>query len=128
MQLTLIPPPPLDPTLPTAPLLRRALDALLTGKTLDHPGFIETTGSWRLAAVIRELRQLGWPIRATDETKTAADGHRQDFARYRFSVETLAELRQVIGTCPQCGHAPGNDFFRLAEGLCLPASEGGAHV
>ena len=97
-QTSFLPPPPFAPTWPTAPLVRRALDALLAGKTLDHPGFITETGSWRLAAVVRELRSLGWPIRATDETKTAADGHRQDFARYRFSVETLAELLQAPAT------------------------------
>lgn len=120
-QLSFLPSPPLAPTWPTAPLVRRALDALLTGKTIDHAGFIETTGSWRLAAVVRELRRLGWPVRAEGETATAADGHRQDIAKYSFSAETLAELRQAIGECPHCAHkAPGIDFFRLTESMCHP--------
>jgi len=124
MQLSFLPAPPLAPTWPTAPLMRRALDAMLTGKTLDHPGFERETGSWRLAAVIRDLRRLGWPVHATDEAATATDGHRQDIARYFFSSDTLAELRQAIGECPHCAHkAPGTDFFRLAESLCHHAAD-----
>lgn len=126
MQLSFLPALPLAPTWPTAPLMRRALDAMLAGKTLDHADFIRKTGSWRLAAVIRDLRRLGWPVQATDEATTAADGHRQDIARYSFSADTLAELRQAIGECPHCAHkAPGRDFFRLAEPLGQPAADEG---
>jgi hypothetical protein len=99
---------------------------MLAGKPLDHADFIRETGSWRLAAVIRDLRRLGWPVQATDEAATAADGHRQDIARYSFGPETLVELRQSIGECPHCAHkAPGTDFFRLAESLCHHAAAEG---
>lgn len=114
-QTSFLPPPPLAPTWPSAPLAGHALSALLAGRTLDHPAFFATSGSWRLAAVVRELRRLGWPVLSESEAATAAHGHRQDFARYSFSAETLPELRQ----------APGADLFKPAESLCHPATDGG---
>ena len=62
-QLTLIDPPPFCPAWPKRNTLAdRALKLFLDGRVFDHPDFLEGAGSWRLAAVIFQLRSLGWPI------------------------------------------------------------------
>lgn len=65
-----------------------ALDAMLNGTTLDHPSFERITGSWRLAAVIFELRALGWPIRSRN--RPAQPGERAGIAVYSLSARALA--------------------------------------
>jgi hypothetical protein len=122
MQLSFLPPMPLAPTMPTAPLERRALDFLLAGQAITTPEFQAVTGTWRLSAMVKRLANLGWPIRAAYEAITATDGHRQDIARYSLSPETLEQLRQAIGTCPHCAHkGAGSDFFALSHATSQPS-------
>jgi hypothetical protein len=60
-------PPAFCPQWPNpATLPDKALDRLIAGERLTHPKFQARTGSWRLAAAIKVLRWLGWPIQ-TDE-------------------------------------------------------------
>ncbi len=62
-QLSFLPPPPFSPTWPTRNTLEdKALALLLAGRLIDHPEFEGACGSWRLAAVVFNLRALGWPI------------------------------------------------------------------
>ena len=62
-QLTLVDPPPFCPASPKRNTLAdRALKRFLDGHVFDHPDFLEGAGSWRLAAVVFQLRALGWPI------------------------------------------------------------------
>ena len=62
-QLSFLPEPPFNPTWPTKHTLEdKALALLLAGRAIDHPEFEGDCGSWRLAAVIFNLRALGWPI------------------------------------------------------------------
>jgi len=62
-QLSFLPPPPFSPTWPTRNTLEdKALALLLAGRLIDHPEFEGDCGSWRLAAVVFNLRALGWPI------------------------------------------------------------------
>ena len=62
-QLSFLPPPPFCPTWPTKHTLEdKALALLLAGRLIDHPAFEGDFCSWRLAAVIFNLRALGWPI------------------------------------------------------------------
>jgi hypothetical protein len=66
-QLSLFEPPPFCPVNPTpATLPAKALAMLLQGGTLISPDFQAVTQSWRLAAHVRELRKLGWPVQAFD--------------------------------------------------------------
>lgn len=51
-----------------ATLPDKALDRLIAGGRLTHPQFQQRTGSWRLAAAVKVLRRLGWPIQ-TDELR-----------------------------------------------------------
>jgi hypothetical protein len=66
-QLALLPPPPFNPSWPKrGTLADKALALFMAGRYMDHPGFEETAQSWRLAAVVFELRTLGWPIESID--------------------------------------------------------------
>jgi hypothetical protein len=128
-QLTLIDAPKLAPTWPPVGLSAVCLDILLSGAVIDHPAFEAATGSWRLAANIRELRAAGWPV----ETETVCAGEHRNIARYRLSPEALAELREVIGECPACHHAGPLAGFQAApmasphpSDEAAPASDPGA--
>lgn len=56
-------PPEMAPVWPTAGTLPdMALTILLSGHSLDHREFYESSGSWRLASVIHKLHCLGWPV------------------------------------------------------------------
>lgn len=96
-QLSFLPPPALSPIFPSSGLALAALDTLLAGEAIDHPRFEAETGSWRLAAVVRELRRLGWPVLSDDVPDTLTDGRPRYVARYRLSPDTLAELRNLGG-------------------------------
>lgn len=62
-QLSFLPPPPFCPTWPTRNTLADcALGELMNGKMIDHHDFEDGTQSWRLGAVIFNLRTLGWPV------------------------------------------------------------------
>lgn len=65
-QLTLVPNTKIIPLPPSAHTLASSLLAMLAaGDVLDHPVFLERTGSGRLAAVVQELQELGWQVYAT---------------------------------------------------------------
>lgn len=97
--------PSFAPVWPASGLGVEALRLLLAGQTLDHPTFERETGSWRLAACIRELRAGGWPIEACDHPATLADGRLRYVARYHLAPETIAMIRAVTGT--PASDAPG---------------------
>ena len=88
------------PFLPNWPrpdtLAETALALLLDGRELDHPTFERLTGSWRLAAVVFELRALGWPVQSDGETRTL-EGKARNVARYSLSARTLAEVFAACG-------------------------------
>jgi len=85
-QGTLFEPAPFSPKWPSpATLADRALDILLSGKRLTHPQFQELTGSWRLAAAIKVLRWLGWPVQ-TDELHRPG---RRPIADYWLPLEVV---------------------------------------
>lgn len=94
-QLNFLPPAPLSPIRPSSGLALAALDALLSGQAIDHPRFEAETGSWRLAAVVRELRLLGWPVLSDDGPGILADGRLRYVASYHLSPDTLAQLRAL---------------------------------
>lgn len=91
IQLKLFDCPPAAPAMPTpGTLAHKALVLLRAGAAVDHPTFEAATGSWRLAAVVFELRALGWPIEATDRpASTTTKGVTRHIALYRLDVEAL---------------------------------------
>jgi hypothetical protein len=91
-QLPLLP--ELEP-LPQAPKRgthpHRLLAMFAQGCALDHPAYIDRTGSWRLAAHAHELVKLGWPVLSVDvpaPTDTCPSRH--------ISVYTLAQRGRAI--------------------------------
>lgn len=66
-QLSFLPPPPFNPAWPTrGTLLDFGLEMFLQGRMIDHPEFEDETQSWRLSAVVCELKDMGWPIERID--------------------------------------------------------------
>lgn len=97
-QMALFEPAAIAPTWPSpGTLAESALALLLDGRELDHPTFEAVTGSWRLAAVVFELRALGWPVQSHDEPRASVDGKRRNVARYSLSARTLANVFAVRG-------------------------------
>jgi len=63
-QFELLARPAFRPTWPASNTLpAEALARLLTGERLTQPAF--GTNRWRLAAYIKQLKYLGWPVEAT---------------------------------------------------------------
>lgn len=81
-------------------LAHKALVLLLDGRSLDHPTFDAEVGSWRLAAVVFELRAQGWPIRTTNEPAPTQECLSRRIAIYRLSARDLAGLLTMSG-CAQ---------------------------
>lgn len=90
-QLSFLPPVPFNPTWPTrGTLADRALGAMLDGLPIDHPAFENNTSSWRLGAVIFNLRALGWPIETIDVPSPTAEMPNRTIALYRLPAKFVA--------------------------------------
>lgn len=91
-QLSFLPPVTFCPTYPApGTLSARALDELLARRHLNHAGFYEQTGSWRLAAYIRRLVELGWPLRSSSESSPSSHKRSRTVARYSLDFSLLPE-------------------------------------
>ncbi len=90
-QLTLIDPPPFSPAWPTRNTLAdRALKLFLDGRVFDHPDFLEGAGSWRLAAVVFQLRALGWPIETIEVPSPSVEHPGRTIALYKLPAKFAA--------------------------------------
>lgn len=71
-QGTLFEPPAFAAVLPPPHTLDDVALRMMCARTapIDSPAFQHETGSWRLAACVRQLRKMGWPI----VTKSASLG------------------------------------------------------
>lgn len=98
-QLTLIDPPPFCPAWPKRNTLSdRALKLFLDGRVFDHPDFLEGAGSWRLAAVVFQLRALGWPIETIEVPSPSEEYPRRTIALYKLPAKYAAEaLARLVG-------------------------------
>lgn len=91
-QYSFIPAPIFSPTWPTkGTLADKALALFMEGRLIDHPDFEALTGSWRLGAVIFELRKLGWPIKTLDIPSPTQDIPDRIIALYRLDDRFIAE-------------------------------------
>ena len=90
-QLSFLPPPPFRPTWPRrGTLADRALGAMLDGRKIDHPAFENKTSSWRLGAVIFNLRTLGWPIETIDVQSPTVEMPSRTIALYHLPARYVA--------------------------------------
>jgi len=93
-QLSLLPEAPFSPRMPPpASVAARALQHLLRGESLTHTGFLAHSGSWRLAAHVRVLREHGWPVETADIAAPSASCPTRHIARYELPQWVL----QVMG-------------------------------
>lgn len=96
-QLTLIEPAPFSPSWPTrGTLADAALWRFLAGERLTHPDFLDGCGSWRLAAVVFELRAYGWPIHVESIPAATAENPSRCIARYWLPAKCAALARAAL--------------------------------
>lgn len=96
-QLSFLPPLEFTPICPTKNTLEDyALAMLAKGHPFNHPEFETKHQSWRLAAVVFNLRRLGWPIETTLTPRLCADGKRKNVARYRLPTKYITIAAAVV--------------------------------
>jgi hypothetical protein len=99
-QLSLLPEPPFSPTWPEhATLAARCLEVLMRGSSLTHPQFEAMSFSWRLAAIVCTLRDLGWPVLSEEISAPTPKCPDRIIARYRLHPNTIAFALAMRGTC-----------------------------
>lgn len=97
-QLTFLEPPSFFPTWPKRESLEdRALGMFMGERMLDHPALETETASWRLAAVVYELRDLGWPVESIDIPASTEVRGNCFLALYRLLSNYTAELQVITG-------------------------------
>lgn len=95
-QTSFLPPPPFAPTWPQpGTLADKALEILMTGQGLTHPQFEAVTFSWRLAAIVGALRELGWPVLAEDVPAPTFETPHRTIARYRLAPAVIEQARAI---------------------------------
>ena len=104
-QLTFLDPPPFCPAWPKRNTLAdRALKLFLDGRVFDHPDFLDGCGSWRLAAVVFQLRALGWPIETIEVPSPSEEFPGRTIALYKLPAKYAAEaLAMMAGRCTDAG-------------------------
>lgn len=97
-QLALLPPPPFSPVWPQpSTLAMRCLSIFLEGDSLTHPQFEAVSFSWRLAAVVNALRELGWPVISEDIASPTAENPDRIISRYRLAPDVIAAALALRG-------------------------------
>lgn len=96
-QLSLLPEPKFTPRWPVPHTLQhRCLDYLLTGRHLTPPIFQDMTGSWRLAASVHELKDLGWPIQSSFVPAPPSASRNRYMARYWLPSKVLRVVSRRV--------------------------------
>ena len=92
-QLSFLPEPPFAPSWPHyGTQASDLLHEFLQGYKRTHPEFEAKTLSWRLAAVVCQLRDLGWPIETEDISAPTPDCPDRIIARYFLPPEVWAAV------------------------------------
>ena len=92
-QMTFLPAPEFNPIWPKQKTLpARCLSLMLAGRTLTHQDFIAAAGSWRLAAVVFTLRELGWPIEAHEIPAPTADCAGRYICEYYLNQKVVDQI------------------------------------
>ena len=90
-QFSFIDPPPFCPAWPERNTLAdRALKLFLDGKVFDPPDFLEGSGSWRLAAVVFQLRTLGWPVETVEVPSPSEEHPGRKITLYKLPAKVAA--------------------------------------
>ena len=88
-QLSFLPAPEFNPSWPSPSTLPgKVLARMLAGERLTQPRF--GLNYWRLAAYIKQLDYLGWPVEATDVPCPEGCGTGRPIREYWLSSKTRA--------------------------------------
>lgn len=97
-QLSFLPPLPFYPTWPTkGTLADRALAMFMNGRMINHPDFESITQSWRLAAVVYQLRALGWPIESIEIPSPTVEAPDRAIALYHLPARIVTKALALNG-------------------------------
>lgn len=97
-QLSFLPPPPFNPAWPTrGTLLDFGLEMFLQGRMIDHPDFEDETESWRLGAVVCELKGMGWPIETISIPSPTNRNSRRIIALYHLPPLYVGQALAIRG-------------------------------
>ena len=78
-------------------LADRALGMLMDGRLIDHPDFQSSTQSWRLAAVVFQLRTFDWPVETIEIPSPTEDNPERVIALYRLDGKYTAQALAMNG-------------------------------
>ncbi|CAN5873317.1 hypothetical protein BH11PSE12_BH11PSE12_20500 [soil metagenome] len=93
-QLSFLPPADINPRWPNPNTNPGKVAArLLTGERLTQPSF--GLNNWRLAAYVKELDYMGWPIEAADVPRPKEYGEGRPIREYWLSPATLTAITGV---------------------------------
>lgn len=93
-QFNLLPPPDFAPSWPASDTLpAETLKRLLSGERLTQPSF--GTNRWRLAAYVKELKYLGWPVKSAP---VHHPGRSRPIAQYWLDSKTIMAVRALRRT------------------------------
>ena len=93
-QLSFLPVPEFSPALPARDTReRQALALMLKGESIEQPEWLKATGSWRLAATIKALDYLGWPVHSLPVHR---DGFKRPIARYSLPWSAIQIGRELM--------------------------------
>lgn len=82
---------PLAPTLPNrGTLADELLGVLLAGERVEQPEWLTRTRSWRLAATVGQLGDMGWPVQALLIPAPNKRNERRKIARYYLKPDAIA--------------------------------------
>ena len=96
-QFELFDKPPIAPTLPgRRTLAYQVLLHLLAGEAVTQPLWLDLAGSWRLAASIKVLDYLGWPIKATSIPAPTPETPKRVVAEYRLQRVGIEVGRELL--------------------------------
>ena len=71
-----------------------ALRILITGKSLTQPEYLRIDGSWRLSAIIFDLKnEYGWPIESLDIPAPCKENPNRYISKYKIKVWALKSLK-----------------------------------
>lgn len=90
-QLCLLDEAPFSARLPKpATLAAKLLTRLLAGERITHRTFDRDTQSWRLAAYVFDLRELGWPVETVEIPAPSPDHPGRCIAEYHLPHWAIA--------------------------------------
>jgi hypothetical protein len=103
-QISFLPEAVFNPIYPNKNTLAgKCLSRMLKGETLNHANFINDTGSWRLAAVVHILKNLGWPIVSYEASAPTADSPNRYISFYFLPpkiIEAVLSLKGEVKATP----------------------------